>query len=103
MFGVRVNSGTELSLNINYPFTERTSESTSVVLGEGLLLPGAGPRPSSTTHHPEPEEAERSRALESGDPHGRLPFWASGGCDVDLRQDHSTETQPGPPTLTLTH
>lgn len=55
----------------------------------------------SFTHHPETAEAEGSWALESGDSHGRLPFRASGWCDVDLRQNHSTEIQPGPATLTL--
>lgn len=67
--------------------------------GAVLVLPGDKPGSQSSTHHPEPEEAERSRALEGGDPHGRLPLWASGRCDVDLRQNHSTETQPGPATL----
>lgn len=52
----------------------------------------------SFTHHPEPEEVEESWALESGDSHGRLPFRASGRRDVDLGQNHSTETQPSPPT-----
>lgn len=51
----------------------------------------------SVTHHPEPEEVEESWALESGDSHGRLPFRASGRRDVDLGQNHSTETQPSPP------
>lgn len=50
----------------------------------------------SVTHHPEPEEVEESWALESGDSHGRLPFRASGRRDVDLGQNHSTETQPSP-------
>lgn len=39
---------------------------------------------------------EESWALEGGDSHGRLPFGASGRRDVDLGQDHSTETQPSP-------
>lgn len=54
----------------------------------------------SFTHHPEPEEVVESWALESGDSHGRLPFRASGRRDVDLGQNHSTETQPSPPTHT---
>lgn len=41
---------------------------------------------------------EESWALESGDSHGRLPFRASGRRDVDLGQNHSTETQPSPHT-----
>lgn len=44
------------------------------------------------THHPEHEEAQRSWPLESGDSHGRFPFWTSGWRDVDLCQNHSTET-----------
>lgn len=53
------------------------------------------------THHPEAEEVEESWALESGDSHGRLPLGASGRRDVDLGQNHSTETQPSPHTQIL--
>lgn len=84
----------------NYPFKSQTIDSPVSDSGGELVLPGELMARSST-HHPEPEEAERSWALECGDSHGRLPFWASGRCDVDLRQNHSTKTQPGPGILKL--
>ncbi|TNN79372.1 hypothetical protein EYF80_010396 [Liparis tanakae] len=72
-----------------------TSESPSVILEAGCCS-RTGPRSLSSTHHPEPEEAERRRALESGVGRG----FEKDEEEEEEEEEEPSATEPAPVPLT---